>query len=149
MKALIQRVSEARVDILGKTLSSIDKGMLVFVGVEKGDTDRDIEWLTNKISTLRIFGDARKKMNLSVLDISGEALVVSQFTLSADCRRGNRPSFDRAEDPDAARNLYEEFIDRLKVKSVKVTTGEFGADMQVRLVNDGPVTIMLDSKVKS
>jgi D-tyrosyl-tRNA(Tyr) deacylase len=149
MKALIQRVSAARVDIAGRTLSAIGKGMLVFVAVEEGDAIADIEWLTNKISAIRIFGDARKKMNLSVLDIGGEALVVSQFTLSADCRRGNRPSFDGAEDPLTARRMYEEFVGRLKLKSLKVSTGEFGADMQVILTNDGPVTIMLDSRQQS
>jgi D-tyrosyl-tRNA(Tyr) deacylase len=146
MKALIQRVSEARVDIAGKNFSKIGKGMLIFVGVEKGDADADLEWLSKKISTLRIFEDVRKKMNLSVLDIEGEVLVVSQFTLSADCKRGNRPSFDGAEEPFTAKGLYEEFIERLKAKSLKVATGRFGVNMQIYLINDGPVTIMLDSK---
>jgi D-tyrosyl-tRNA(Tyr) deacylase len=146
MKALIQRVSEARVDIAGKNFSKIGKGMLIFVGVEKGDASADLEWLSKKISTLRIFEDVRKKMNLSVLDIEGEVLVVSQFTLSADCKRGNRPSFDSAEEPFTAKGLYEEFIERLKAKSLKVATGRFGVNMQIYLINDGPVTIMLDSK---
>jgi D-tyrosyl-tRNA(Tyr) deacylase len=146
MKALIQRVSEARVDIAGKNFSKIGKGMLIFVGVEKGDASADLEWLSKKISTLRIFEDVRKKMNLSVLDIEGEVLVVSQFTLSADCKRGNRPSFDDAEEPFTAKGLYEEFIERLKAKSLKVATGRFGVNMQIYLINDGPVTIMLDSK---
>ncbi len=146
MKALIQRVSEARVDIAGNTFSKIGKGILIFVGVEKGDADADLEWLTKKISTLRIFEDVQKKMNLSILDIKGEALVVSQFTLSADCRKGNRPSFDGAEEPSRAKGMYEIFIERLKANGLNVATGDFGACMQIHLLNDGPVTIMIDSK---
>jgi D-aminoacyl-tRNA deacylase len=146
MKALIQRVSEARVDIEGNTVAKIGNGMLVFLGIEKGDTENDIKYIVKKVSTLRIFEDAQEKMNFSVQDIKGELLVVSQFTLSADCKKGNRPSFDSAEEPVKAREMYIKFIDRLIENSLKVATGDFGANMQVHLINDGPVTIMLDSK---
>jgi D-tyrosyl-tRNA(Tyr) deacylase len=146
MKALIQRVSEARVDIEGNTVAKIGNGMLVFLGIEKSDTENDIKYIVKKVSTLRIFEDAQEKMNFSVQDIKGEVLVVSQFTLSADCKKGNRPSFDSAEEPVRAKDMYMKFIDRLIENSLKVATGDFGANMQVHLINDGPVTIMLDSK---
>ena len=146
MRALIQRVSEARVDIEGNTVAKIWKGILVFLGVEKGDTERDLAYLVKKVSNLRIFEDTQKKMNLSIQDINGEVLVISQFTLSADCKKGNRPSFDSAEEPVKAKEMYMEFIERLRENGLKVTTGDFGAYMQVYLINDGPVTIMLDSK---
>jgi len=146
MKALIQRVSEARVDIEGNTVAKIGNGMLVFLGIEKSDTENDIKYIVKKVSTLRIFEDAQEKMNFSVQDIKGEVLVVSQFTLSADCKKGNRPSFDSAEEPVRAKDMYMKFIDRLIENSLKVATGDFGANMQVHLINNGPVTIMLDSK---
>ena len=146
MKALIQRVSEANVSIDGNTVAKIGKGILVFLGVEKGDTEKDIEYMVKKVSNLRIFEDIREKMNLSIQDIQGEVLVVSQFTLAADCKKGNRPSFDSAEEPARAEDMYIKFIDKLRENGLKVATGEFGAYMQVYLINDGPVTIILDSK---
>ena len=146
MKALIQRVSEANVSIDRNTVAKIGKGILVLLGVEKGDTEKDIEYMVKKVSNLRIFEDIREKMNLSIQDIQGEVLVVFQFTLAADCKKGNRPSFDSAEEPARAEDMYIKFIDKLRENGLKVATGEFGAYMQVYLINDGPVTIILDSK---
>ena len=145
MKALIQRVSEANVTIDGNTVAKIGKGILVFLGIEKGDTEKDIEYMVKKVSNLRIFENIREKMNLSIQDIQGEVLVVSQFTLAADCKKGNRPSFDSAEEPARAEDMYIKFIDKLRKNGLRVATGEFGAYMQVYLINDGPVTIILDS----
>ncbi len=146
MKALIQRVKMAEVQIDGKIYSKTNKGLLIFLGIENGDTEKDIEYLVRKVPHLRIFEDSQEKMNLSTLDIKGEILVVSQFTLSADCRRGNRPSFDSAEEPAKAKDIYMRFIEGLGESGLKIETGDFGAYMQVHLINDGPVTIMIDSK---
>jgi D-tyrosyl-tRNA(Tyr) deacylase len=136
----------AEVQIDGKIYSKTNKGLLIFLGIENGDTEKDIEYLVRKVPHLRIFEDSQEKMNLSTLDIKGEILVVSQFTLSADCRRGNRPSFDSAEEPAKAKDIYMRFIEGLGESGLKIETGDFGAYMQVHLINDGPVTIMIDSK---
>jgi D-tyrosyl-tRNA(Tyr) deacylase len=146
MKALIQRVSRAEVQIEGKLYEKIGKGMLVLLGVEKGDTEQDVAYISKKVSHLRIFEDRNKKMNLSIIDIKGEVLVISQFTLAAQCRKGNRPSFDHAEEPNRAKELYIKSIDLLKKDGITVKTGDFGAYMTVPLINEGPVTILLDSK---
>jgi D-aminoacyl-tRNA deacylase len=146
MKALIQRVSSAHVDVAGRTISSIQKGLLVFLCAIKGDTEKDLDYVARKVSLLRIFEDEQGKMNRSVMDINGEVLVVSQFTLAASTRKGNRPSFDNAEAPEQAEQMYELFVNRLRDMGVPVKTGTFAAMMQVCLVNDGPVTISLDSR---
>ncbi len=149
MRVLIQRVSSASVTIEGVVKSKIDKGLLILLGIENEDTQEDIDWLCNKITNLRIFGDAEGKMNLSVQDIKGEMIVVSQFTLHANVKKGNRPSYIRAARPDFAIPMYEKFVETLQLKSeLAVYTGEFGADMKVALLNDGPVTIWIDSKQK-
>lgn len=147
MKAVIQRVSCSSVVIDGKEVGKTDKGLMILLGVEQGDTKADADKLIKKIPVLRIFEDKNGKMNLSCLDISGEILVVSQFTLCADCSHGRRPSFIASAPPDIANELYVYFIDELRKAGVKkVDTGEFGADMKVSLLNDGPVTIILESK---
>ncbi len=146
MKALLQRVSKAGVEINGRSVAEIRKGLLVFLGVVNGDTDRDLDYLVKKIAQLRIFEDANQKMNLSIQDIKGEALVVSQFTLAASTRKGNRPSFDSAEAPERAKAMYETFVRRLKERGITVQTGVFAESMAVSLVNDGPVTILIDSR---
>lgn len=150
MRVLLQRVEEASVEIDKSVFSSIKQGLLLFLGIETEDTLEDIEWLIKKVIALRIFSDGEGKMNLSVKDIAGELLVVSQFTLHASTKKGNRPSFIKAASPVSAIPLYEEFSCLLKreVAKNKVKTGVFGADMKVKLVNDGPVTIWLDSKNK-
>ena len=149
MRVLIQRVSNASVTIKGKIKSSIEVGLLVFVGIEDDDNLEDIEWLSNKIIQLRIFDDDTKVPNISVKDSSGDILLVSQFTLHAQTKKGNRPSYIKAAKPEIAIPLYERFILQLENDFGKqIFTGEFGADMKVALVNDGPVTIWIDSKVR-
>lgn len=147
MKAVIQRVTECKVTVGSETVGSIAHGFLILLGVENGDTKKDAEKLSAKISVLRIFTDENDKMNLSLQDIDGEVLAVSNFTLSADCRKGRRPNFINAEKPDRANELYEYFCEcMLKNGIKKVEKGVFGADMKVSLVNDGPVTIIIDSR---
>jgi D-tyrosyl-tRNA(Tyr) deacylase len=149
MRAVIQRVKEASVTIHGSVKSSIGLGLLVLVGIEDSDDRDDIEWLCGKIIRLRIFSDDHQLMNLSVMDVGGEILAVSQFTLHASTRKGNRPSFIKASKPETAIPLYEEFLRRLSDNLGKpVHSGEFGADMKVGLINDGPVTIIIDTKNK-
>ena len=147
MRILAQRVKEASVSIDGLLKSRIGHGMLLFVGIEEADGAEDIEWLCNKISKLRIFADSEGVMNLDIAQVGGEFLVVSQFTLHASTRKGNRPSYIRSAPEAISRPLYEKFVDRLSdIAGAEIHTGEFGADMQVALVNDGPVTIWIDSK---
>lgn len=147
MITVVQRVSSASVTIDQKVKSSIQKGLLVLVGIEDADTSEDIEWLASKIVNLRIFNDEQGVMNVSVKDDGGEMIVVSQFTLHASTKKGNRPSYLRASKPDIAIPMYEKFVQAVEQNLGKgVQTGEFGADMKVALVNDGPVTIVIDSK---
>jgi D-aminoacyl-tRNA deacylase len=149
MRLVIQRVSEASVSIAGKVKSAISKGLLILVGIEDSDTNEDIEWLSHKVLNLRIFPDENGVMNRSVLEVQGDLLVVSQFTLHASTKKGNRPSYIRAAKPDFAIPMYEAFVQKLEaLAGFPVGTGEFGADMQVSLLNDGPVTILIDSKNK-
>jgi D-tyrosyl-tRNA(Tyr) deacylase len=149
MRVVIQRVSQASVTIAGQIKSAIGPGLLVLVGIETVDNAEDVEWLCGKIARLRIFNDEQGVMNRSVQEVGGEALVVSQFTLHASTKKGNRPSYSRAARPEAAIPLYEQFVARLSAELGKpVATGEFGADMKVALVNDGPVTIVMDSRAK-
>ncbi|MBQ6413908.1 MAG: D-tyrosyl-tRNA(Tyr) deacylase [Ruminococcus sp.] len=146
MKAVIQRVTRASVTVDGERISAIENGLLILLGVAEGDTRRDAEVLADKIANLRIFSDSDDKMNLSLLTVEGAALVVSQFTLCADCRKGRRPDFFGAAKPDIADELYEYFCERIKSTGVNdVQKGVFGADMKVELLNDGPVTILIDS----
>ena len=149
MRAVIQRVSEASVTIEGQVNAKIGKGLLILLGIEDADTPADIEWLANKITRLRIFGDEAGVMNLSVQDVAGEIIVVSQFTLHASTKKGNRPSYLRASKPAIAIPMYEAFVEKIKtVSGCPVGTGEFGADMKVSLLNDGPVTILIDTQQK-
>jgi len=148
MRVLLQRVSEASVTVSNEIIGSIEAGVLLLVGIESEDNAEDIDWLVRKIVQMRIFEDSEGKMNLSLMDVGGAALVVSQFTLHASTKKGNRPSFIKAARPEIAIPLYEAFISRLKDEKINVATGEFGAGMKVALVNDGPVTVWLDSKGK-
>ncbi len=144
MKALLQRVKKASVSVNEQVVSSINQGLLIFLGIEKNDTQEDADYLAKKSANLRIFEDKNQKMNLSVKDINGEVLVVSQFTLAGDTSRGNRPGFDSAAKPEIAKTLYEYFSHQLKQHNINVQNGIFQADMQVELINDGPVTFMLE-----
>lgn len=149
MRTVLQRVSKASVTVDGKVISSIGKGLLVLLGIEDADNKDDIDWLANKILNLRIFNDEDDVMNRSVADVNGDIIVVSQFTLHALIKKGNRPSYIKAAKPDAAVPMYEEFVQVLEQKlGKKVGTGIFGADMKVELLNDGPVTILIDTKNK-
>lgn len=146
MKIVIQRVKKAAVSINSNIVGSINHGFLIFLGIQSTDTEQDVDYLVKKVTKLRIFSDENNKMNLSIKDINGQLLIVSQFTLCANCHDGNRPSFINAAKPDIAIPLYNYFIEECKRLVPVVETGEFGANMQVELVNDGPVTIIIDSK---
>jgi D-tyrosyl-tRNA(Tyr) deacylase len=146
MKAVVQRVLEASVTVNGERVSQVGPGLLVLLGVGKGDTEADVAWMAEKLATLRIFEDAAGKMNLSLEDTSRQLIVVSQFTLYGDARKGRRPSFTDAMEPTGAKALYERVCDTLRARGLTVGTGVFAADMKVALVNDGPVTILLESQ---
>ena len=149
MKAVIQRVSQSSVTINNEIVAQIQQGLLVLVGIEDADNQEDINWLTSKIANLRIFEDENEVMNLSLKDIDGEMIVVSQFTLHALTKKGNRPSYIKASKPEIAIPLYESFVKQMEIElGKKIQTGQFGADMKVSLVNDGPVTIIIDTKNK-
>jgi len=148
MKAVVQRVTQASVEIAGQIHSAIGRGMVILLGVEAGDSEKDADYLANKIGGLRIFEDDAGKMNLSAHDVGGAALVVSQFTICGDCRKGRRPSFDRAAPPDEADRLYEYFAVKLRQHDLSVKTGVFQARMLVRIDNDGPVTLLLESRLR-
>ena len=145
MRAVVQRVSRAKVSVGGETVGEVAAGWLVLLGVAPGDSRKQADWLAEKVANLRAFTDAEGKMNLSVQDVGGSVLVVSQFTLYGDCQKGRRPSFTGAAPPAVAEPLYEAFVEALKLLGVPVATGRFAADMQVELVNDGPVTFVIDA----
>ena len=145
MRAVVQRVDHASVTVDGQITGQVERGLLVLLGVAEGDTDKDLHYIVDKVCGLRIFEDAEGKMNLSVQDIGGSLLAVSQFTLCGDCRKGKRPSFDKAAKPDIANAFYEQFVEQCRAKGLPVATGVFRAHMLVELVNNGPVTILLDS----
>lgn len=147
MKALVQRVTEGSVTVADRQIGSIGKGLVILFGAGQGDTEKDVDYLAEKCANLRIFEDDAGKMNLSLLDIKGEALVISQFTLYGDCRKGRRPGFSNAADPAEAEQFYEHFLKKIAQAGVRnVQHGQFGADMKVRIFNDGPVTFMLESR---
>lgn len=146
LRAVVQRVKKASISVNNEIVNKIDYGLLVFLGVEDGDNEKDLDYLVNKITGLRIFEDQDEKMNLSLLDVSGDLLVISQFTLLGDARKGRRPSFPNAAPPEMGEKLYKEFIRKCKLKNIETKEGVFGAHMKVDLINDGPVTILLDSK---
>ena len=148
MKALLQRVVRASVSVAGEVVGEIGRGLVVFVGVASGDTEKDVQYLAQKTASLRIFADDEGRFNLSALDIKGELLVVSQFTLLADTKKGRRPSFTKAATPAQAEELFESFINQIRATGLKVATGRFQQYMQVEIHNDGPVTILLDSRQK-
>ncbi len=149
MKAVIQRVSHSSITIENKIVAKIQKGLLILIGIEDSDCQEDLMWLTSKIANLRIFADENDVMNLSLKDINGDAIVVSQFTLHALTKKGNRPSYIKAAKPEIAIPLYENFISQMELElGKKIQTGQFGADMKVALINDGPVTIIIDTKNK-
>jgi D-tyrosyl-tRNA(Tyr) deacylase len=149
LKAVIQRVSSASVSVDDTQISSINNGFLILLGVQQGDDEKDLEYLVNKTAGMRIFKDDKQHMNLSIKEVNGEALVVSQFTLCADTHKGRRPSFIHAAPPEIAKQMYQQFCEQLKIAGVPVQTGKFGAMMDVSLINDGPVTIILDSRDKN
>ncbi len=144
MKIILQRVTRASVVIKGERIAAISKGLLVFFGVEKHDDEEKVIFLAEKTLNLRVFPDGKGKMNLSCIDICGEILVVSQFTLAGDCSKGRRPGFDNAAPPDVAQLLYQKFVQQISQSRLKIATGKFGVDMQVELINDGPVTFTLE-----
>lgn len=146
MRAVVQRVSRGAVRVDGKIIGEIDQGLVVLLGVGAGDTKKDASYLAEKIAHLRIFADQEQRLNLSVLDVAGQVLAVSQFTLYGDCRQGRRPGFSRAAHPDIAKELYLCFVEELERLGLRVATGKFQAHMMVEIINDGPVTILLDSK---
>ena len=146
MRAVVQRVTSSSVSVDGKIIGEIGLGFNVLIGISKEDTLEDLKYIKDKVINLRVFQDENDKMNLSLLDVSGEILVISQFTLYGDCRKGRRPNFMEAQGGEGAIKLYEEFLELLKTSGLKVESGEFGADMKVQINNDGPVTILLDSK---
>jgi len=146
MKIVLQRVKEAAVEVQGKVIGKIGQGICLLVGIEKGDSEEDAHYLAKKVTELRIFPDEEGKMNLSVLDIQGEAMAVSQFTLAGSVKKGRRPSFDKAEEPEKAEKLFKYFVELIKQRGMKVETGVFQAMMDVHLINEGPVTFILESK---
>ena len=148
MRAVVQRVSSSKVEVNGEIVGSINKGINILIGISKDDSEDDLLYIKDKVINLRIFEDENDKMNLSVLDIKGEILVISQFTLYGDCRKGRRPNFMEAEGGERAKAFYERFVELLKESNLKIQTGEFGAHMKVDIQNDGPVTLIIDSKKK-